>query len=202
MKSFSKLRGLIAPIDEELPVEALEVSNDAAEVVKAEQALQDFKIAQAGLESSFGLDTKHVPVNSPMHQGDRAVGRFGLMPKTLADIIRKGNNPQAEVFSQLTDEEKAFAKQYKKLTPKQLAELAKKDPKFEESVARQLAKEVLFKNKGDVERATYAWEHGHNRTPDSIPDDLLERSDRVRRFRKIQQNMDTARELYYKRAKK
>jgi hypothetical protein len=49
-----------------------------------------FLVALQAVESSNGVDMAHKVIESPtsMHVGQRAVGRFALMPNTIAQITR------------------------------------------------------------------------------------------------------------------
>jgi hypothetical protein len=116
------------------------------------------------IESSGGKNIKHKPVIHGMSRGERAIGRWGLMPKTVREIVtrmsREGKATPAEHAIQQMDDSS-------------MTEHLNHNPELELRLARRLAQHVLTRQRGDMTRAAYAWDEGHNLFPQDIPSEKL-----------------------------
>lgn len=115
------------------------------------------KIAE--LESSSGKDTQHKTVESGIQAGDTAIGRYGLMPKTIDEMVNRATKSKT-----ITPEMKSLIG----MSGEEKKEYLETHPEVEYKVAEQLATQVLGKQGGDEEKAAYSWLYGHNLSPEKI----------------------------------
>lgn len=126
----------------------------------------------AKVESSGGTNFNHQQIKSGIQKGDQAIGAFGLMPNTVDEIINRGTDiPHADDILSMDPQEK---KKY-----------LEDNPDVEYALARRLASQVLDKQNGDQEKAAFAWNQGHNLSPDQIEKRGYEDSDYVQKFNKV-----------------
>lgn len=125
------------------------------------QQVQDFLKKMGILESSGGINTNHPKVTHGLNAGTAAVGTYGLMPLTAQDLDRqyKVNELQG-------------------MNPDEVSDKLKEEPELQERLASTLANKLLTKK--TPEEAAYSWENGQYSHPS---DNQLENSDRVRKFR-------------------
>jgi hypothetical protein len=126
------------------------------------------------IESSNGKDTNHRLMKTGIHAGQHAMGRWGLMPKTVAEVEKRFK--LAKTFPILAN--------VNKLDNQELNDFFSEHPNAELIVARALARHIIRIQDGNMAKASYAWLHGHNLTPDRITVDLLKSSDYVQKFAK------------------
>lgn len=122
------------------------------------------------IESSGGKDTDHKVMESGIHKGQSAIGKYGLMPNTINEIIKRYKPELKELLN---------------YTPQQLKEYIETNPEIEDSLALSLQKHVEDNTKGDPEKMAYAWNMGHNLKSESITDEKLNKSPYVNKFRKL-----------------
>lgn len=110
----------------------------------------------AMLESSGGIDTDHQLVTNPasVQYGHKAIGRYGLMPNTLHEFMRRAERTGNIPYS---------ARHVRGASPEELAQEAKTNPEFEEVMSRQLLAH-LRKKQADDAQAALMWKQGHNLT--------------------------------------
>jgi hypothetical protein len=126
------------------------------------------------VESSGGKDTDHPVVKYGLSRGDKAIGRWGLLRNTVLEM-----NNRSRLSGQLSpDREKLNT-----MSREQMNEHLSKNPDLELELARQTAQHVLKRNKGDMNKAAYAWLHGHNLHPTEIDANKITSSDYVSKFR-------------------
>jgi hypothetical protein len=147
----------------------LKEAKDSAERGYTDADLDKFVKDMSMLESSGGINTDHKTIQHGIHTGDAAVGSYGLMPNTVDDLITRYGTVPEDLKGLTTGELK------EQLTPAQ-----------EQALADQLGHHILSRQKGDKNRAAYAWQYGHNLTPDRIPATTLDENERVRRYRNLQ----------------
>jgi hypothetical protein len=147
----------------------LKEAKDSAERGYTDADLDKFVKDMSMLESSGGINTDHKTMQHGIHAGDAAVGSYGFMPNTVDDIITRY---------------KTLPEEYKGLTTGELKE--RLTPEQEQALANQLGHHILSRQKGDKDRAAYAWQYGHNLTPDRIDPNALQNNERVRRYRNLQ----------------
>jgi hypothetical protein len=124
------------------------------------------------IESSGGKNFDHPEIKSGIHEGDKAIGRFGLMPNTVKEIIAR-TGVQRELASE---------------PPEQLKQILEQDPQKEYELANQLAKRVLDSQK-DLEKAAYSWTFGHNLSPKQVEQRDYLNSDYVQKFKRLREKL-------------
>lgn len=130
----------------------------------------EFLRKTAEIESSGGKNVKHPAISSGIHAGTSAIGRYGLMPKSMA-----------ELRDRLNREGKAL--HLKDKTPQELAKMAAEDPDLEEQFALQMLR--LIRSRGvDDATANYMWQYGHNRVPSA---DKVQESPRTKKFMSLEE---------------
>lgn len=132
------------------------------------------KISQ--IESSGGKDTDHPTLKYGIHAGDQAIGRYALMPNTVRELVnrRKLQGTSTDQLQQVSE-----------MSSPEMKDYIEQNPDVEDDLAKQLANKVIQRQHGDEDRAAYSWKQGHNLTPDDIPDESLEESPYVQKYRKL-----------------
>lgn len=143
--------------------------------------LEEFLRKISQIESSGGKNKKHRRMTSGIHEGDAAMGEFGIMPKTSDEFIgrrkRRGEyGPDDALMQQMSPEERQ--------------QFLADNPRVETNLARDIAEHVLSRSGGDEEKAAYMWNMGHNKKASSIDDEMLAESPYVKKFRKLRQLLD------------
>lgn len=128
------------------------------------------------MESSNGLNTDHPEMESGIHQGQSAIGNYGLMPNTIQEMVNRAKlghtiDPNLQSIDHQPDD---IVRQI--LTDK---------PDIQDELAQILAKKVLERSGGDEERAAYRWNMGHNLPPSRINQENLDSNDYIRKFRNL-----------------
>lgn len=121
-----------------------------------EQALLD---SIAEVESSGGKNEAHPVIQSPnsMHQGQAAVGKYGMMPNTL-DLIRKrvdrdgDHSPNTAMLAGMDEAG--------------LQEAIKNNPDLEEEFATRLLRSM--KPEATPEQKNFMWQFGNNANLDRM----------------------------------
>lgn len=119
------------------------------------------------LESSGGVDVDHKTMKSGLHEGEAAIGKYGLMPNTLEEFATRYPSDVTEGMSK-----------------EELAQRAKEDPEFARTMAATMVAHLKEKRGLSDEETAAAWEAGHN-----LPvEKLQERLDtpRAKKFRVLQ----------------
>lgn len=131
------------------------------------------------LESSGGKNFNHPTVEQGPQQGTQAIGRFGMMPNTVEEILnRAGQQGQA------TDEMRMVSGQ----NSEEIKRILEANPQIEYQFADKLAKKVLDTQK-DPEKAAYTWFMGHNLSPDEVDKRDYKNTEYVKRFQKLQKKL-------------
>lgn len=142
--SIAALAGAFSPSTAAAP----QVQRDAVETSQASAnrrpALLD---AIAHVESSGGKYTDHVPAGG-MHRGDRAYGKYGLMPLTIKEIVSK--NPEMRY---------KHGKMLQMDSP-QVHEYMSKKPGLEDKVAEAYYNRLNKVFRGKKEDIAMAWLNG------------------------------------------
>lgn len=105
------------------------------------------------IESSNGTNTNHQVMQSGIHRGQSAVGKWALMPKTILDLaarLKKLGRSNEEIDHLST------------LQPAAMKAYLESRPDVELGLARFMARHLLQRHRGDERRAAYSWLHGHN----------------------------------------
>lgn len=113
------------------------------------------------MESSGGKDTKHKRMTAGIHEGDAAVGAYGIMPKTAKEIAKRRirddrDTPSDDVVANVQEPS--------------VEALLKENPELAREYAKDLAELVMKRTQGDPGLGMTAWHYGHNRSLDSLKD--------------------------------
>jgi hypothetical protein len=128
------------------------------------------------IESSGGKNTKHPTVHSGVNAGSNAIGKYGLMPNTVRDTVKRGvaSGDLPQDMSEIASRDDAGIKN-----------LLSNYPASETMIANSLAHRVLNKY-NDPNMAAYSWNQGTNLTPDQIKQRDFMNSDYVQKFGRVQ----------------
>ena len=138
------------------------------------------------IESSGGKNLDHDTLNYGMHKGDAAIGEYGIMPKTANEFIRR-----RELRGQYGPDEALMSK----MSPEELTEFLKDQDRVEQNLAEDIADRVLTRSKGDVEKAAYMWNQGHNKLASSVDTQDLDSSDYIKKFRSLRNSLNKKRAI-------
>lgn len=122
------------------------------------------------IESSGGQNTDHPVVQGGIQNGQQAMGNYGLMPNTVQEL-----NNRARLSNTLTPQMAAAQRN---------PAMVQQDPNMQKQYANQLADYVLNKFQ-DPNMAAYAWNKGHNLTPQEIKERDYMSDPYVQKFHKI-----------------
>ena len=139
--------------------------------------IQKFLSKIEQIESSGGQDTNHPVITAPnLQQGTSAIGRYGLMPNTVKELVNR-RRIRGTASPDMMDLSQA--------PPEVIKAKLEANPDLEDQFANDLANHVIRKQDGDEDKAAYSWLNGHNLTPDDITPDQLNSSDYVNKFRRL-----------------
>lgn len=151
-----------------------EVLAQAAEKEAArQQEKEQFLSDMSTIESSSGQNLEHKKLQGGMHAGQRAVGRFGFMPKTIKEMTKRMGDEAPSglnALSEIKDEQ-------------EMANLVAEDPELEQAVADEMYEHVE-KRFETPEQRNLSWELGHNMSPAKIKQ-KVEGHPRTEKFRKL-----------------
>lgn len=133
------------------------------------------------LESSGGKNTEHKKMESGIHEGDAAIGEYGIMPNTANEFIKR-----RELKGQFGPDEALM----QQMNPKQLKEFLANQDRIEQNLADDIATRVLKRSKGDEEKAAYMWNQGHNKLASSIDEEDLDTADYIKKFRNLKKSFN------------
>lgn len=137
---------------------------------------EKFLSDMAEIESSSGKNLAHKMLESGMHAGQKAVGQYGFMPKTIKDMTKRMGDeaPGAlKALVQVPDEQ-------------EMATLVMQDPELEQAVADKMYSVVEDTQEGNPEKMNLAWEIGQNA---KISPARLESHPRTERFRNLRKKI-------------
>ncbi len=124
------------------------VSPQVQEYVSSPDQKRDVDLnAIAQVESRGGKDTKHKTITTGLNAGSSAVGRYGLMPLTIKDLVSK--EPALNKY-------KGVLKQ----SDSEIHSLAAKHPTFEKDVASAYYDKLNNAFNGDINNIAHAWLNG------------------------------------------
>lgn len=129
-----------------------------------------FLNAIAQIESSGGTNTNHPTIQSGPQAGQQAIGSYGLLPNTIQELSNR-----ARLQNQLTPQMADASR-----NPASLSD----DPALEHQYANQLATRVLNRFH-DPNMAAYAWNNGHNLTPEQVRERDYMSDPYVQKFQKV-----------------
>lgn len=124
------------------------------------------------VESSGGTNYNHDLIQKGIHKGHKAIGRYGLMPNTVKEVLvrmkRKGTlTPDLQKLNSLD--------------AVTLKDTLEKNPELEDQIAETLADKVLERQQ-DEDKAAYSWHQGHNLSPDKIEANKYKDHDYVKKY--------------------
>ena len=129
------------------------------------------------IESSGGQNTNHPVITAPnAQQGTSAIGRYGLMPNTVKELVNR-RRVRGTASPDMIDLAQS--------PPDVIKAKLEASPELEDQFANDLANHVIQRQGGDEDKAAYSWLQGHNLTPDEITPDQLDSSDYVNKFRRL-----------------
>jgi len=144
------------------------------------QDRERFKQLIAQIESSGGKNFKHKQLQNGIHSGDSAIGRYGLMPNTVQETLTRGSvndtlDPELEPL--------------RGMDSGQLKELLEYHPDLEEKVINPFMDRNLERAGGDMDKAAYMHNMGHNLDPRDITPDKLTNHPYIQKFRKLKERL-------------
>ncbi len=116
------------------------------------------------LESNDGENTNHPELQNGIQAGTSAIGRYGLMPNTIKEIINKSRQ-NGTMTPDLQDLDR--------MNPHEMKAHIEANPDLEDQLAQSLALKVLKNQMGDEDKAAYSWNQGDNLKPEDISDEKL-----------------------------
>lgn len=128
------------------------------------------------IESSGGKNTDHPVVEEGIQAGDQAIGRYGLMPNTIRELVNR-RRMQGTTTGELQD--------LSNMPSPEMKHYLEQNPGLEDELAKQLATKVTRDQLGDEDRAAYSWTMGHNLQPTDITNEKLNESPYVQKYRKL-----------------
>lgn len=138
--------------------------------------LQEFLQKIAQIESSGGKDLNHKEIQHGIHEGDQAIGRYGMMPNTVRELINRRRTEQT-MTPDLQDLDAMDSQKMK--------QTIESNPELEQQLAEQLGKRVIRRQVADEDKAAYSWNMGHNLAPEEITQEKLQQSPYVDKFQKL-----------------
>ena len=134
----------------------------------------NFLNAISQVESSGGQNTNHPVVQGGIQDGQQAIGSYGLMPNTIQELSNR-----ARLNNTLTPDMAAASRDPASV---------KTNPALAQQYANQLADKVLNKFP-DQNMAAYAWNHGHNLSPQEVQDRDYMNDPYVQKFQKVRRSL-------------
>lgn len=132
------------------------------------------KIAQ--IESSGGKNLNHREIASGIHEGDRAIGPYGLMPNTIEEVLNR---------DKLNKTKNPDLKDYYDMPKEDYNSNLNENFSAQDKIAKELAQRVLQKSGNDEDKAAYMWNQGHNKDPNQITPEMLDNAQYVQKFRNL-----------------
>jgi hypothetical protein len=132
------------------------------------------------IESSGGKDLSHPEMESGIHAGTAAMGRYGLMPNTVKEIATR-----AERAGEITPTMRELASME---DPTEMRQTVEQNPEIEQEYARQLAERVLSRFPNE-EQAAFSWNQGHNLTPERVQKQQYKKHPYVEKFRRLKKSL-------------
>lgn len=128
------------------------------------------------VESSGGTNTAHKKMTAGIHAGESAMGRWGLMPNTVREMVTRASqsgksSPALESLGAMDHA--------------QMDKFFKKNPHVELEIARKLARHVMRRQGYNRERAAFAWNQGHNLFGNEVSHEDVHGHPYVASFRKF-----------------
>ncbi len=130
------------------------------------------------IESSGGKNFAHPEVKTGPLKGEVAVGKWGLMKPTVKEILDR-----MKLEGKLTSDLKPLYN----MDRTGLVKFFELNPAVELRLARILAHHCLVRQNGNIIKAAFSWNHGHNLKPENITDNELIDSEYIKKFKSYNQ---------------
>lgn len=137
--------------------------------------IQDFLSRIAQIESQNGQNMNHPQIQGGIHTGDQAIGRYGLMPNTVSEVLNR-MRMQGTITPEL--------QQIQAMQHPEMKALLEKNPQLEDQIAQSLAQRVLTRQPDDTS-AAYSWHSGTNLTPEQIAARPIQNNDYVKKYNEL-----------------
>lgn len=138
---------------------------------------QAFLKDTAMIESSDGDNVDHMPINYGIQKGTAAVGRYGLMPNSIQELIKRAeqNGEANEQLLQLKDKPQ-----------EEIVKTFNDNPQLEDEMALRMRRHIMSRpGVQNDEQANYMWQHGHNLNSDKLEERNYEQDPRTIKFKKL-----------------
>lgn len=135
--------------------------------------IQHFLNKISSVESSNGTNMDHPQLQHGIHTGDSAIGRYGLMPNTVMEVLNR-----MRMNGTMTPELIPL----RNMDHNTLKSTLEAHPELEDKIANVLANKVIDNQPND-DMAAYSWHQGHNLTPEKIQQAQYENNDYVKKFK-------------------
>lgn len=170
MADFMKLKKLFDPESYAEPKSPIQEDIELAN--QEQERLNRFLDTISMIESSGGKNFDHREIDSGIHEGHRASGRYGLMPNTIKEVINRKlrDNPENDLKPLLNK------------GPDELKSFVETNPDVEQRIAGYLGNKVLKQYDNDEEKAAYSWLYGHNLPKESIDKRNYKEDDYVKKY--------------------
>jgi hypothetical protein len=132
-----------------------------------------FLEAISKIESSGGQNTEHPVMQQGIHKGQAAIGRYGLMPNTVDELIA------SEKINLPIEQQRMI----KGLSPEEKKALLESNPDMESAIAESMARKVGNNFGNDPDKMAYSWNQGHNIKPDDPRMQDIDKNEYVNKFR-------------------
>jgi hypothetical protein len=159
-------------------------TNQGTNFSDKQKKIDNFLKTTSMIESSGGKNLKHPRIKYGMHAGDKAVGQWALMPKTIKELAgRMGDNSEIAPYA--------------KMDSKKISQNLSQNPGHEKQIASFLANKLYDKFSGDENKMAYAWNQGHNINPDSFKTDRKDylNHDYVKKYNEYKTNNTPKQEI-------
>lgn len=149
---------------------------------------EDFLNKIEQLESSGGVNLDHPEIESGIHAGSSAIGRYALMPNTIRELAQrvKRRDPKLKLDQGFQGDPDLERYSDPNLSDDEISQTYLSNPELEQRTAKYLQKLLETRYANDPEKMAYGWNMGHNTKPENITPDKLKSNPYVNRFRQLQ----------------
>ena len=112
-----------------------------------------------------------------MHKGQRAIGKYGLMPNTVNDIIDRMPEKSDQTLLALRN-----------ASPEQKIQLLEQNEALQDRLATSLANRLVDRY-GSPSKAALAWNSGHYRDPNKMTPEVLASNPYVNKFKQVRKKL-------------
>lgn len=131
------------------------------------------------MESGGGKFQNHQPADpKSMHLGTTAIGRYGLMPLTISDVINQSQNPEFKDLKQFTDFSTVGNPEVSLQKQEALKQYIKSNPMIEDMIAKEIQNKIESNVGGDEKLGAVAWHAGSDASDQLIKKFLKEKGKR------------------------